>query len=249
MKPNLVKFSKDIDLTSGIAVISFVLVPKHSIGNKKTTLLHMADEQPKILRRTLQLLTKLEKTFSYTEDIERYIQENNKSKMVFASNIWSVNGMEFDHAVIIVSQAEYFLQHYLPQAISRCTFDLKLVLLPKENESTKGPLQKLSNIFSRTKNEKNKETVTDMIEELKLASLVKQLVVAECKNWEENNSCYSISNETDNNEEFEVHSHSDQYKKHLESYAELLILMLTPGALRKLFYIFLLLCRTISVRL
>ena len=170
-KPKLVEFSKDIDLTSDIVVISFVLVLKHSIGNKKTTtLLHMAVEQPKILRRTLQLLTKLDKTFSYTEDMERYLQENNKSKMVFASNFRSVNGMEFDHVVIIVRQAEYFLQHYLPQAISRCKFDLTLVLLPNENESTKGPFRKR---FSRTRNEKTKETVANMIEELKLASLVK----------------------------------------------------------------------------
>ena len=221
-KPKLVEFSKDIDLTSDIVVISFVLVLKRAIGNEKTlTLLHMADEQPKILRRTLQLLTKLDKTFSYTEDMERYLQENNKSKMVFASNFRSVNGMEFDRVVIIVRQAEYFLQHYLPQAISRCTFDLTLVLLPKENESTKGPLQKFFNNFPRTRNEKNKETVTDMIEELKLASLVKQVVVAECKNCEENNSSYSTSNETDNKETFEVHTHSDQYKKDLESYAEL----------------------------
>lgn len=36
-----------------------------------------------------------------------------------------------------------------------------------------------------------------------------------------NCSCYSISNETHNKETFEVHTHSDQYQKHLENYAEL----------------------------
>ena len=223
LKPNVIEFSEDIDLTSDIAVISLTLVLKHSIGNNKTTtFLHMADEQPKILRRTIQLLTRLDETFSYTEDMEEYLQDNKKSKMIFASNFWSVNGMEFDHVVIVVSQSEYFLQHYLPQAISRCTFDLTLVLLPKEKEDTKkGLLQKLRNFFSRTKNEKTKETVANMIEELKRASLVKQLVVAECKACKENYYCYRISNETDNKDKFEVHTHSDQYKNHYENYAEL----------------------------
>ena len=220
LKPNLVKFSKDIDLTSDVAVISFAIVLKHSIGNKKTTtFLHMTDEQPKILRRTLQLLTKLDETFSYTEDIEKYFQVNNKSKMIFASNFRRVNGMEFDHVVIIVSQSEYFLQHYLPQAISRCTFDLTLVLLPKEKEDPKeGLLQK---IFPRTKKEETKETVANMIEKLKRESSVKEVVIAECKACKENYSCCSISNETDNQDKFEVHSHSDQYKEHLKNYAEL----------------------------
>ena len=219
LKPNLVEFSEDIDLASDIAVISLALVLKHTVGNNKTTtFLHMADEPPKILRRSIQLLMKHE-TVSYTEDMEMYLQENKKSKMIFASNFWSVNGMEFDHVVIIVSRSEHFLQYYLPQAISRCTFDLTLVLLPQEKENTKkGSLQKLRNFFSRTRNKKNVETVANMIEELKRASLVKQVVVAECKACEEN---HSISNDIDNKETFEVHSHSDQYKEHLQNYSEL----------------------------
>ena len=222
-KPNLVEFSKDIDLTSDIAVISLALVLKHFIGDSKAiTFLHMAEEQPKMLRRTIQLLTKLDETFSYTEDMEGYLQDNKKSKMIFTSNFWSVNGLEFDHVVILVNQSEYFLQHYLPQAISRCTYDLTLVLLPKEKENTKEvPLQKLWNFFSRTKNKKNKETVANMIEELKRASLVKQVIVADCKACERNYSSYRISNETDNKVKFEVHTHSDHYKKHFENYGEL----------------------------
>ena len=129
--------------------------------------------------------------------------------------------MEFDHVVIIVSRSEYYLQHYLPQAISRCTFDLTLVVLPQEKENTKkGPLQKLRIFFSRTGNKKTVETVANMIEELKGASLIKQVVVAECKACKENH-CYSILNEMDDKKTFEVHTHSDQYKEHLENYEEL----------------------------
>ena len=218
-KSSLVEFSKDIDLTSDIAVISLVLVLKRYMGGKKTaTFFHMADEQPKIVRRSLQLLSRLDETFSYREDIKTYLQESKKSKIIFASNFWNVNGMEFDHVVIFVSQSERFLQHYLPLAISRCTFDLTLVLLPKENENTKGETY-FSKFLPTTGREKNRETVTNMTEKLKRASLRKQLVVAECKACEKNFYCYS-SNEADNKEMFEVHIHLDQYKKHLESYVE-----------------------------
>ena len=49
---------------------------------------------------------------------------------------------------------------------------------------------------------------------------MKQVVVADCKACEEN-YCYSISNETDNKEKFEVHTHSYEYKEHLQNYAAL----------------------------
>ena len=223
LQPKLIEFSEDIDLTSDVAVISLALVLQHSIGkNETTTFLHIADEQPKILRRTIQLLRKLDETFSYTEDMEGYLQQNKKPKKIFANNFWRVNGMEFDHVVIVVTKSEYYLKCYLPQAISRCTYDLTFVLLPKDKKNTKnGSLQKLSKFISRIRNQKTKETVEIIIEEMKRESLVKQLVVAECKDCEKNCSCYSISNETHNKETFEVHTHSDQYQKHLENYAEL----------------------------
>ena len=144
LKPNLVEFSEDINLTSDIAVISLALVLKKFIGkNKATALLHLADKQPRILKRTIQLLPKLlDEKFSYTQNIEEYLQKNDDPQMILSSNFRSVNGMEFDHVVIAVSQSEYYLKYYLPQAISRCTFALTLVLLPKDKiKSKKGLLQ------------------------------------------------------------------------------------------------------------
>ena len=130
LKPDIVEFSDDIELSSDVAVIAFALVLQKFIDEKeRTTILHMSEEQPRILRRTIQLLLRIsEEPFSYVEDIRVYLQEN-KSKMIFSSNFCNVNGMEFDHVVIVVSQIEYFLKYYLPQVISRCTYDLMFVLL------------------------------------------------------------------------------------------------------------------------
>ena len=206
LKPNLVKFSEGINLTSDIAVISLALVLKGFIGkNKKTTFLYMTEEQPGILRRTFQLLLRLDENFSYTQDIRKYLQKNKQSKMIFSSNFRCVNGMEFDHVVIVVTQTEYYLKYYLPQVISRCTYDLNFVLLPKD------------------KNDKTKETVANMIEELNHECLVRQTVITDCKECEKSWSCYSISKEADNKQTFKMHTHSDQYKdysSHLKNYKQ-----------------------------
>ena len=139
LKSNLIEFSEDINLSSDIAVRSLALILKYFIGkNETTTVLHMADDQPMILRRTIQLLSKLlDKTFSYTQDIEAYFQKKKQSKIVFSSNFRNVNGMEFDHVVVMVSQSEYYLKYYLPQVISRCTYDLNFVLLRKTKSISK----------------------------------------------------------------------------------------------------------------
>ena len=227
LKPNLVEFSEDISLTSDIAVIALALALKKFIGkNEATTILHMPDEQPTILRRTFQVLPRLlNETFFCTQDMEAYLRKNSKFKMVFCSNLCSVNGMEFDHVVIVVSLSEYYLKYYLPQAISRCTYDLTLVLLPKDEVNTKKCFaQKLSIFFSRAGNEENKETVANMIKELKHECLMKQMVISECKACEKNHCCYSILNETNDKQTLEVHTHSDQYKDHLSylaNYTEL----------------------------
>ena len=121
LRPNLFEFSEDINLASDTAVISFILILKKLIGkNKQTAVLHLADDPPMILRRAIQLLLSLpDQTFSYTQDTKAFLQKHNQSKMIFCSNFHRVNGMEFDHVVIVLRQSEYYLKYYLPQAISR----------------------------------------------------------------------------------------------------------------------------------
>ena len=203
-KPNLVEISEEIKSTSDMLVISLGLVLKYFIGkNKATTVLYMDDEEPGTLRKIIELLQKGE-SFLHTQDIETYLKESRQSNVIFSSNFRSINGMEFDHVVIVVSQSEYYLKCYLPQAISRCTYDLTIVLLP-EDDSYK--------ISSGTRYEETKGTVGNMIEELKRARLLKQMVVTECKVCEED--CYCLSNDTDNKQTFGVHTHSVQYKNYL----------------------------------
>ena len=196
-----------------LALVMKIVIDK----NEETTVLHMTDEQPTILRRAIKILALLlDEMLSYTEDIGVYLKNNKQSKMILCSNFCRVNGMEFDHVVIVVNQSEYYLKYYLPQAISRCTYDLTFILLPGEKMYIEeGFLQKVTSFVSRTRNYQTKETVANMIEELKSKCLVKQVTVAECKACENDGDCFSISSESDDKQLFWVHTHSDQYNDYL----------------------------------
>ena len=216
LKPNLFEFSGDINVSSDIAVISLSLILKSIIGkNKQTAVLHLADDQPMILRRAIQLLLSLlDQRCSYTQDTGVFLQNSKHSKMIFCSNFHRVNGMQFDHVVIVVSQSEYYLKYYLPQGISRCTYDLNFVLLPKDKTNVqKSFWQNFRSLTFQTA-----QTVAHMMEELKRNCLVNQVLVVECKACENNSRCYSISNGADNKEKFEVHTHSDEYHAYIENY-------------------------------
>ena len=132
--------------------------------------------------------------------------------MVFSSNFRTVNGMEFDHVVVLASYSEYYAAQYLPQVISRCTYNLHFVLLPKDKVN-----KETSEINEA------KDTVADMVEELKQKHRMRSMYVCECRLCEidedadedENENPYSISKEAENKFLFQVHTHSAQYKDHL----------------------------------
>ena len=209
-KPKVIRFSEKICSTSDMAVIALASALSEFIKrNKTTTLLHLTDEKPEILKRALQLFPTFLANFSYTENTEEYIKKREQSKMILTSNFRRVNGMEFDHVVILVNHSEYYLKYYLPQVMSRCTYDLNLVLLPKglQTEESRKTIEA-------------KGTVEEIIEELRQECLIKQMDVVECQICKEDSDCYCIANETDNKSILGVHTYSDQYKFHLSSLKE-----------------------------
>ena len=211
--PKLVEFSEDAHSSYDMAAAFLALVLLKFISENKTTvLLHISDKKPEILKRAVQICLGVPTNgFSYTESIEEFFkEEDKKTKVVFSTNFRSVNGLEFDHVIIFANHSEYYLKFYLPQVISRCTYDLKFVLLPKEREDTKKSIRKaLTNIFSKNEKTETKGTVADMVKNLEEKRMIERLLVVDCQTCENNHNynCF----ETDNML-FKVHTHSDQYK-------------------------------------
>ena len=206
--PKVVRCSENICSTSDKAVIFLALVLSKFMSrnktNKTTTLLHMADEKPEILKRAMQLFPKLLRNFSYTDSIEEYVNKSRKSKMIFFSDFHSVNGMEFDHVIILLKSSEYYLKYYLPQAISRCTHDLIFVLLPEE-ERNKESIKTIN----------TNKTVENIIDELKEKGLLEQVDVVECQ---KDSNCYYNADKDD--DKLVLHTGSCQYTTHLKDLKE-----------------------------
>ena len=212
--PKLVEFSEDACSSYEVAATFLALVLHEFISKNKTTvLLHISDKKPEILKTAVRIcLTVPTYGFIYTESIEEFFEEeeDKKTKVVFSSNFRSVNGLEFDHVIIFTNYSEYYLKFYLPQVISRCTYDLKFVLLPKERQYTKKNIRKaLSNIFSKNEKTETKGTVADMVKNLEDKRMIERLLVVDCQTCEENHNYKCFEN---NNMLFKVHTHSDQYK-------------------------------------
>ena len=204
-RPKVVRFSENICSTSDKAVIFLALVlSKFMSSNKTTTLLYMTDEKPEILKRAMQLFPTLLRNFSYTDSIKEYLNKSRKSKMIFLSDFNSVNGMEFDHVIILLSSSEYYVKYYLPQAISRCTHDLVLVLLPKE-EMNKESIKTIN----------TNKTVENIIDELKRKGLLEQVDVVECQ---KDSNCYCNADESD--DKLVLYTGSCHYATHLKDLKE-----------------------------
>ena len=133
-RPKAIRFAEIIYSLVPSAVVPSELMSRNKT-NKASTLLHMTDEKPQILKRAMQLLLTFLRNVSYTESIEEYLKKSRKSKMTSLSNFRSVNGIEFDHVVILLNSSKYYVKYYLPQAISRCTHDLNFILLPREERN------------------------------------------------------------------------------------------------------------------
>ena len=213
VKPKLYEFSGDIHSASDMAVISLALVLADITNeNKKTVLLHMSEEKPDILGKAIQLLPMLLDNAFFTESIKEYIRNDRPGNTILSSSFRRVNGMEFDHVVIFVSYLEYYLKYYLPQVISRCTYDLNFIFLPKENQTSEN--DKLID---------SEETVVGLLEEIKQKCSVIQLDIVECQTCEEDDEILvdCISGETDK-KLFRVHTHSEQYNEYADQYNECL---------------------------
>ena len=213
-KPNVIEFSEAISSTNEAAVISLGVILKKFIGkNKKTALLYLTSEKPVILRKVL-LEANLLDNVVHVEDVKMFLEEDKEitSEMVLSSCFHNVNGMEFDFVILLLTYSEYYLKYYLPQAMSRCSYDLSLVFLPKPKQNIKKHLaEKLHNHFSKNEITKRKNTIENIKKEWQKNNLIKQWNVVECQR------CETVSELlTENDKTLTVHSHSCQYQTHLD---------------------------------
>ena len=103
-----------------------------NICKRRFVIIHFEQHPPSILIDALKVSFISEKLqLSYPVTVQDFLSKKNKFPLV--TNFRHVRGMEFENVIVMVDPEEYFLKHYLPEAIARCTNNLSLIMLQDKN--------------------------------------------------------------------------------------------------------------------
>ena len=126
--PKLIKLSKSFDECEQIGLIAFLLLEIIKIKSKRIAIIHFDKTDP----RWLQLLFKVMSFFTrltVTNDVREFLR--NSGSMVLINNYNCVKGLEFSEVLLLLDEDEYFLKHFIPEAIARCMNNLTILVKPK----------------------------------------------------------------------------------------------------------------------
>ena len=124
-----------------------------------------------------------------------------KNNCTLVTNFRHVRGMEFKNVVVIVDPEEYFLKHYLPEAIARCTSNLSLLMLEEKNVKEK------------------KETLKEIVKLLhqQKPSVVETWITRRCEECRTRSKSYCLKNDG-HRTYLGIHTSSDKIKKMSEHF-------------------------------
>ena len=109
----------------------------HSLGisRQKFVIIHFEQSPPSVLIKALNVAFKsVNLSLSVSMNVQDFISKN---VYTLVTNFRHVRGMEFENVILLVDSEEYFLKHYLPEAIARCTSNLSLIMLQGKRISKK----------------------------------------------------------------------------------------------------------------
>ena len=166
------------------------------IGKHTTVIIHFEQCPPSILMEALRNVLPLSVSF----DVQKFIDK--KSNSVLVTNFQYVRGMEFENVIVMIDPDEYFLKQHFPEAMSRCTRNLSLIVLEDKNLK------------------KKEETVKGILElfEKQEPSVVEKWVTEQCKKCKKRSNYYCYKSDG-NNKRVGINVLSDEFKemkKHFE---------------------------------
>ena len=106
------------------------------IWRRRFVIIHFEQCPPSVLVDALKLsFESVNLPLSCTLNVQDFLSKKNNCCLV--TNFRHVRGMEFENVIVMVDPEEYFLKHYLPEAIARCTNNLSLIMLQDKNTRKK----------------------------------------------------------------------------------------------------------------
>ena len=127
----------------------------------------MKQSPPAILTTALKTLR-----LTVLDNVETFISSRDHPTLI--TNFQYVRGMEFENVIVVVDPDEYYLKHYIPEAITRCTTNLYLMLLEDK------------------KKKKKEETVKGIVEQLEQYNppVIEKMIIGKCKECDKDSNFY-----------------------------------------------------------
>ena len=142
------------------------------IGKQRVVMVHFEQSPPSILRKALMNLS-----LPVSYNVQEFLRDKNTCTLV--TNFQYIRGMEFENVIIVLDPEEYFLKQYLPEAVTRCTNNLALIMLEDKKMRPKD------------------ETVTGFVELLEQQDppVVEKWITEKCKKCKRRSNYYCYKND------------------------------------------------------
>ena len=219
--PTLIEFKKTYNPRKLLALIAFFLEKVIHIESKSIVILHFESTNAPWLYQLLQLESCFE-NLTLTDDVETFLASRSEKKIVLVSSYNTVKGLEFSEILLILERDEYHLKQYIPEAITRCTSDLLVLIRPSWNQKNSNRSNTVKNLVDHWKdrNKASSDKKKCILKLLNLGFCPKK----QCKKLDENGiSCSNPEGSTDIPFFHGVHQHTEWYKRLLKEVDEKIV--------------------------
>ena len=130
-EPQFIKFTESADLYEQVALIAAVLdkiMGPAKRKPKRIAVIHLEHNDPPWLKSLFQL-KKISPRLKVTDKVEEFLKDTNKN-LVLVKNLYFLRGLEFSKVLLILDSDEHHLRHVIPEAITRCTGNLSILIRP-----------------------------------------------------------------------------------------------------------------------
>ena len=166
--PKLFKISKSVDHLEQLASISLLLSSIVEINTKHIAIVHFGSQAPFWLTYLLQLtnFNRLTITFDATEFINLdKDQHRQKEGLVLVADYRCVKGLEFSNVLLLLNEHEYYLKHFIPEAMTRCMSNLSILIVPRNKEIFQSEtVSALVDKWEEVNNMSNKNPILETVE-------------------------------------------------------------------------------------
>ena len=201
--PILIEFQKTYNYKRILVLIVFFLKKIIHIESKSIAILHFESPNAFWLYQLLQLESYFE-NLTLTNDVEEFLASRSDKNMVLVNSYNVAKGLEFSGILLILEKDEYYLKQYIPEAITRCTSNLSVLIRPSWKKKNRNQSNTVKNLVDYWK-ERNLD---------KKNCILKLLTLGFCSNRscvkfnEKSTSCPDIEGSSELPSFYGVHTHT-----------------------------------------